>query len=157
MRATHSLDGVWQARLDPDDVGGDQAWWDGAAATAFDRTLSVPLAWQAADPALRTYAGVVWYRRTFQVPADWRGQSVAVRFGAVDYEAQVWLNGQPVGVHTGGYTPFELDLTGGLDWVAENHLVLRVFDPPLVDEIPTANRVAPGTPRSAGRGSRSHC
>jgi Glycosyl hydrolases family 2, sugar binding domain/Glycosyl hydrolases family 2, TIM barrel domain/Glycosyl hydrolases family 2 len=136
MRAAQSLDGVWQARLDPADVGVDQGWSGIAAADEFVRTLTVPLAWQAADPELRTYSGVVWYRRTFQVPEGWQGQRVVARFGAVDYDARVWLNGRSVGGHTGGYTPFELDLTADLDWTGTNHLVLRVFDPPVMDDIP---------------------
>ena len=61
---------------------------------------------------------------------------MAVRFGAVDYDARVWLNGRSVGGHTGGYTPFEVDLTADVDWTGTNHLVLRVFDPPDMDEIP---------------------
>ncbi len=134
MRAGLSLDGVWQARVDPEDVGLAESWV--RPDVPFDRELTVPLAWQAADPGLRTYAGAVWYRRTFHVPAEWRGQSVAVRFGAVDYEARVWLNGREVGGHVGGYTPFEIDVTSALDWSGESLLVLRAFDPTVQDEIP---------------------
>ena len=95
MRSTISLDGVWQARLDPDDVGCSQGW--ARPGVPFDRELAVPMPWQAADPSLRQYAGVAWYRRAFRVPAEWRAAEVAVRFGAVDYEARVWLNGQAIG------------------------------------------------------------
>src|SRR5437764_13234397 len=97
MRATISLDGTWQARLD--------------AEATFGRRLPVPMPWQAADPTLRGHAGRVWYRRDFDLPAEWVGSAIALRFGAVDYEARVWVNGQEVGGHVGGYTPFELDLT----------------------------------------------
>lgn len=134
VRETASLDGVWQVRLDPDDRGESDAWWRPDA--PFDRALPVPLAWQAAGPELRTYAGVAWYRRSFRVPETWRDRSVLVRFGAVDYEATVWLNGQAVGGHTGGYTPFELDLSAHLDWSADNWLVVRVSDPADTSEIP---------------------
>src|SRR5439155_23677857 len=44
--------------------------------------------------------------------------------------------GRPVGRHTGGSTPFEVDLTAGFNRTGDNHLVLRVFDPPVMDEIP---------------------
>ena len=104
MRDARSLDGVWQARLDPNDVGVRQGWH--RADTPFDRQLRVPLPWQAADPALRRYAGVVWYRRSFEVPDDWRDREVAIRFGAVDYRATVWVNDVRLGSHEGGYTPF---------------------------------------------------
>jgi Glycosyl hydrolases family 2, sugar binding domain/Glycosyl hydrolases family 2, TIM barrel domain/Glycosyl hydrolases family 2 len=134
MRAVQDLDGTWQARLDPDDVGLAQGW--AHRDVGFDRALTVPLPWQAADPELRSYAGAAWYRRTFRVPDAWRGHAVAVRFGAVDYEARVWLNGRGLGGHAGGYTPFELDLTPALDWSGDNHLVLRAFDPADLAEIP---------------------
>ncbi len=134
MRAALSLDGRWEARVDSEDVGLVQEW--ARPATQFDRALVVPLAWQAADPSLRTYAGAVWYRRSFRVPESWRGRSVVAHFGAVDYEARVWLNGREVGGHVGGYTPFEVELTSALDWTEDNLLVLRAFDPPVLDEIP---------------------
>ena len=100
MRASLSLDGVWQARLDPTDTGLAEGWSD--PDVPFDRTLVVPLPWQAADSTLRKYAGVVWYRRTFDVPGDWDGGALAIRFGAVDYRADLWVNGTPVGDHEGG-------------------------------------------------------
>ena len=48
-----------------------------------------------------------WYRRTFQVPAEWAPGRTILRFGAVGYRAEVWLNGVEVGTHDGGYTRFE--------------------------------------------------
>src|SRR5918912_1638238 len=125
MRAWVSLDGDWQARLDPSDTGLADGWSD--PRVHFDRTLRVPLPWQAADPGLRQYAGAVWYRRPFQAPSAWRGVgSIVVRFGAVDYDAQVWVNGQFVGGHVGGYTPFEVEVAPVLNWSGDNWLTLRV-------------------------------
>ncbi len=128
------LDGAWQARLDPIDSGVAEGWFD--PDVPFDRTLPVPMPWQVADPALRRYAGVVWYRRPFVMPSDWDGASIAIRFGAVDYQATVWVNGQEVGSHEGGYTPFELDATEHLRWGEPNLVTLRVYDPPSVGELP---------------------
>jgi hypothetical protein len=134
VRSTLSLDGVWDARLDPTDDGLAGGWSNPAA--PFDRQLVVPLPWQAADPALRKYAGLVWYRRTFEVPADWRGGQVALRFGAVDYTADVWVNGTHVGSHTGGYTPFEIECGDTIRWDGPNTVTVRVFDPADVASIP---------------------
>jgi hypothetical protein len=133
-RSTLLLDGTWQAQLDPDDVGLAEGWLKPNA--PFDRILPVPMAWQAADPALGKYAGVAWYRRSFVVPANWRGRDIAVRFGAVDYRATVWVNGREVGGHEGGYTPFELDATEHLRWGEQNWVTLRVYDPASVLELP---------------------
>ncbi|MCC6174877.1 MAG: hypothetical protein IT305_06205 [Chloroflexi bacterium] len=142
MRSTRSLDGTWAARLDPDDVGLSQGWF--SSDCPFDRTLPVPLPWQAADPSLRQYAGAVWYRRTFEVPAglaggadgEMAGRSVALRFGAVDYLADIWVNGVHRGRHEGGYSPFEVEIGESLRADGENVVTLRVFDPADVAEIP---------------------
>jgi hypothetical protein len=121
VRAALSLDGVWEARLD--------------AEPSFGRRLAVPMPWQAADPTLREHAGTVWYRREVELPSGWAGQAIGLRFGAVDYQARVWVNGQDVGGHAGGYTPFELDVTAQLH-AGRNEIVLRVDDPAEVGEIP---------------------
>jgi beta-galactosidase/beta-glucuronidase len=134
VRSARSLDGIWDARLDPTDDGLAGGWFGPTA--PFDRQLTVPLPWQAADPALRKYAGVVWYRRTFAVPAEWRGGAVALCFGAVDYAAAVWVNGVHVGRHEGGYTPFEIECGGAVSWDGPNTVTVRVFDPADVADIP---------------------
>lgn len=54
---------------------------------------------------------ILWYRRSFEVPADWTGDRVVLHFGAIDYAAEVWLNGQFVARHEGGHTPFRIDVT----------------------------------------------
>ncbi|MCH2367561.1 MAG: beta-galactosidase, partial [Planctomycetes bacterium] len=53
----------------------------------------------------------VWYRRTFKVPGSWKGSRVLLHFGAVDWEAKVWVNGKPAGSHRGGYDSFTFDVT----------------------------------------------
>ncbi len=70
----------------------------------------------------------LWYRRSFEIPSDWAGKRVRLNFGAVDWEAGVWVNDQEVGVHRGGYTPFSFDIT---DYLVEGSqkLVIRVWDP----------------------------
>jgi hypothetical protein len=133
VRSWVSLDGVWSARLDPDDRGLAEGWH--APDRPFDRQLRVPMPWQVADPALRRYAGVLWYRRAFDVPSRWRESSVAIRFGAVDYRARVWVNGREVGGHEGGYTPFEVEI-GDAVQPGENTVTLRVEDPADLGEVP---------------------
>ncbi|HEY6058280.1 MAG TPA: sugar-binding domain-containing protein, partial [Candidatus Limnocylindrales bacterium] len=71
-----------------------------------------------------------WYRRRFVVPADWAGRAATLKFGAVNYVADVWLNGTWLGYHEGGYTPFAFDATPSLVVGGENVLVVRVDNPP---------------------------
>jgi hypothetical protein len=133
MRLELSLDGAWEARLDPEDIGTAERWQ--RPGVPFDRTLPVPAAWQAADPDLRRYVGVAWYRQRFRVPPEWGPGKVFVRFGAVDYSARAWLNGHELGSHAGGYTPFEFD-AGAVIASGENVLTLRVEDGPRILDRP---------------------
>ena len=70
----------------------------------------------------------LWYRRTFRVPPTWKGQRILLHFGAVDWEAQVWLNGQMIGTHQGGFIPFSFEVTHHLQ-AGENELLVAVWDP----------------------------
>jgi hypothetical protein len=71
----------------------------------------------------------VWYRRTFTLPPAWKGQSVLLHFEAVDWETKVWLNGNFLGEHRGGYDRFSFDLTPHLRATGEQELVVGVWDP----------------------------
>lgn len=70
----------------------------------------------------------LWYRRDFTVPSSWKGKDIMLNFGAVDWKADVWVNGIKVGSHTGGYTPFSIDITPALR-KGQNELSVRVWDP----------------------------
>jgi beta-galactosidase/beta-glucuronidase len=74
-----------------------------------------------------------WYARTFDVPGAVRRGRVLLHLGAVDYRAKVWLNGQPLGEHEGGYDPLEFDVTSALR-PESNRLVVRVEDDPNEDK-----------------------
>ncbi|HEV8280581.1 MAG TPA: glycoside hydrolase family 2 TIM barrel-domain containing protein [Candidatus Limnocylindrales bacterium] len=116
-----SLAGDWEFQIDPSgelDV----------ATIRPDRTIRVPQPWQAAFPDLRRYAGYAWYRRSFEVEGGLQGGDLRLRFGAVDYWCEVFLNGRRLGDHEGGYTPFEFGLRDLLR-DGSNELAVRVFDP----------------------------
>lgn len=70
----------------------------------------------------------LWYRRNFIVPAGWKGKNVLLHFGAVDRHAVVYVNGNKVGSHTGGYNAFTFDISGYLK-AGENVLVVGANDP----------------------------
>ncbi|MFP3895443.1 MAG: glycoside hydrolase family 2 protein [Anaerolineales bacterium] len=69
----------------------------------------------------------VWYRRQVSIPSDWPQERILLHLGAVDHDAHVWLNGDLVGVHGGGYTPFTLDVTPHLRR-GDNNLVIHAQD-----------------------------
>lgn len=100
QRITLSLDGEWDFQFcgDAERPLRDIPTW---------RTCLVPGPWQAQFDDLRNRSGRAWYRRFFEVPADWPGSPVFLRFGAVNYHARVLVNGIEVAVNEGGYLPFE--------------------------------------------------
>ena len=76
---------------------------------------------------------LLWYRRTFSIPQEWEEQRVLLHFGAVDWKATVWVNGNFVGEHTGGYYPFSFDITEHIrcdtdDSQSTNEIVVSVWD-----------------------------
>ncbi|SPE60477.1 Glycoside hydrolase family 2 sugar binding [Verrucomicrobia bacterium] len=71
----------------------------------------------------------LWYRRGFTVPRNWHRRRVLLNFGAVDFEATVWVNGKEVGHHRGGYDGFSMDITEALKWSGTNELLVSVWDP----------------------------
>ena len=123
-----SLNGPWQFRFDPDDRGLDQKWQ--ATPDGFDRRIVVPFCWQSKLSGIADTTGqkIGWYRRTVSVPEAWDGKHVWLCFGAVDWEARVWVGGREVGRHEGGYTPFEFDVTGLAEPGREVTIVLRALD-----------------------------
>ncbi len=70
----------------------------------------------------------LWYRRAFSIPRAWSGSRILLHFGAVDFEAEVWVNETLIGSHRGGYLPFTFDITGALK-PGENRLTVSVWDP----------------------------
>jgi hypothetical protein len=118
-----SLDGSWQFL--PDAAG---ARHRNALPTAGWRVATVPMSIQAQFADLRDFAGTAWFRRQFPAPALAKGERLLLHFGAVDYQATVWVNGIAMGGHEGGYTPFDLDITGALR-AGENTVLVKVHDP----------------------------
>ena len=121
---TLSLDGDWHFLADPEGSYDVQK----LASAANVRPTRIPSSWQSQFSDLRDYAGVAWYWRTFTVEPPAAGQVALLRFGAVDYRALVFVNGQQAGEHDGGYLPFEFDVTSLLH-AGENQVAVRVADP----------------------------
>ena len=82
------------------------------------RTLAeqvlVPYPIESALSGIQRHEDRMWYRRTFTVPSSWKGQRLVLHFGAVDYDAKVWVNGRQVATHRGGYDGFDVDVTDAL-------------------------------------------
>ncbi|MBM3242244.1 glycoside hydrolase family 2 [Candidatus Poribacteria bacterium] len=120
-----SLDGEWLLATDPQNTGREQKWFTGPVPDA--KLTKVPWIIQEAFPG---YHGVAWYWRDFVSPANLHLQGrYLLRFWAVDYMADVWLNDVYVGGHEGGETPFVLDVTEFIKPLEHNRLAVRVLNP----------------------------
>jgi len=124
-----NLNGVWEFAFDPKDDGVKEGWFK-PNGKPFPLRIVVPFPWESKLSGIerKDYKGVAWYRRTFAVPRDWRGKRIWLCFGAVDWHATVWLNGEKVGEHEGGYSEFRFDVTDKIRFGEPNLLVVRVVD-----------------------------
>ncbi|MCX7926172.1 MAG: beta galactosidase jelly roll domain-containing protein [Fimbriimonadales bacterium] len=123
-----SLNGVWEFQFDPQNAGLEQNWH--SLSKPYERTIRVPFGWESKLSGIgdTQYKGVAWYRREFTLPENWRGRRVWLCFGAVDHHATVWVNGQRVGEHEGGYSEFRFDITPYVRFDRPNTLAVRVED-----------------------------
>ena len=104
-----SLDGIWRYAIDPDETGESLGYHRANLDTSGWATMRLPTNWYLTD--VGDYFGAVWFRTDFRVPDELRGERLFLRFGAVDYVADVWLNGEHLGSHEGMFNPFEFDVT----------------------------------------------
>lgn len=154
-RHSLSLDGRWQTIIDPYENGfydyryqespngyfkntkpknpGDLVEYD------FDNSpqMYVPGDWNSQDDRLLFYEGTVWYKKSFDYPKR-SGTRLFVHFGGANYEAVVYLNGQKLGRHEGGFTPFNFEVTN-LVRERDNFLVVKVDNKRRRDAVPTLN------------------
>ncbi len=96
----------------------------------FDGKILVPFAVESSLSGVQKRVGTdkeLWYQREFTVPSKWKNNQILLHFGAVDWKADVWVNGVKVGQHTGGYTPFSFNITPALT-NGNNTLVVKVWD-----------------------------
>ncbi len=162
-RAALSLNGKWNYIIDPYEMGyydyrskpydenqkpQDRAFYTNTKPKDkterieydFDRspTLLVPRDWNSQEEKLLYYEGTIWYKRSFDYHRSVPGKRLFLHFGAVNYRADVYLNGKKLGFHKGGFTPFNFEITG-LVKETGNFVILRVNNTRKAEEVPTLN------------------
>jgi len=132
-RNVQSLDGIWDIIFDSQNEGRKAGWYqsDLFEKVPTVREIPVPGAWELIEEG---YEGVAFYRREFEVPTTWPGKTVRLRFDAVNYLSEVWLNDEVVGWHEGGFTPFEFRVDEMLRPGQTNVLILRVVGPIILSD-----------------------
>ena len=129
-----NLNGQWAFEFDDNNKGLKEGWQKNPN---FSKKIEVPFAYQTklsgiADPGFHDYC---WYHRAFEIPDTMKGKNIILHFGAVDYLAKVYVNGELVGVHEGGHTAFSFDITNYLNGGKES-LAVWVHDPSTDETIP---------------------
>lgn len=122
-----NLNGEWEFEFDDDRVGSKEKWHLGNR--KLSKTIQVPFAFQSKLSGIGSneFHDVVWYRRDLTLPEAFQNKRILLHFGAVDYEASVWVNGVLVAKHEGGHTPFHADITDAL-LAGTNKLVVKAVD-----------------------------
>jgi beta-glucuronidase len=129
------ISGLWKFRFDPENQGLDQGWSQGFTQS---RLIAVPASWNDQFEDSRDFLGPAWYQVSFHLPWGYNQKRLYLRFGSVNYLAQVWLNGELIGSHEGGHLPFEFDVTEKIH-PAVNLLVVRVDGSLAFDHVPPGN------------------
>jgi len=127
------LDGSWDFAADPD------AEWDHPSDVDFNEHILVPFCPETALSGLHLTGDLnrCWYRRTWRLPAERSFDNrVVLHFGAVDWTSWVWVNGDMVGSHEGGHTPFAVDISHSVSEDGELEIVVRADDFPRRRDLP---------------------
>jgi beta-galactosidase/beta-glucuronidase len=125
------LGGKWGFAYDDSNVGLNEGWE--TRSEVFNKIITVPFPPESEASGIgdKAFHPVVWYRRTFQPDPAHRQGRLLLHFGAVDYQALVWVNNRLVAQHEGGNTPFTADITTALDpEKADQVIVVRAEDQP---------------------------
>ena len=120
-----NLNGEWEFDYDDSKLGRTEKWYKDHS---FSKRIHVPFSYQSALSGIgdTTFHDLVWYKRTFQIQTE-RTSRYILHFGAVDYEAWVWINGELAGYHQGGHSSFHFDITH-LVKSGSNSLVVQAND-----------------------------
>lgn len=160
-RKATSLNGKWQYIIDPYGTGfydyryqerkendREAYWTSDEPIDKTDRnehkftdkyTLNVPGDWNSQAEKFLYYEGIVWYKKSFDFTKSNPANKVYLYFGAVNYEADVYLNGKKLGKHKGGFTPFNFEVPDSVLKSTGNYLVVKVDNTRHKDEVPTVN------------------
>ena len=118
-----NLNGSWEYAIKYIDEG---------RPSSFNGRILVPFAIESSLSGVGKTVGEnnqLWYRKTFTLPTSAKGKKILLHFGAVDWEAEVFVNGKKAGLHQGGYDPFSFDITNLIAKGPSQEIVVRVWDP----------------------------
>ena len=138
FRQDQKLDGLWDFKFDPQAQGEAKGW-----TTGFDDPIKMPVPASFndffTDKDSREYTGDFWYAKKFFVPTYMDGQTIQLRFGAATHRATVYVNGQEIRSHEGGFLPFTADITDAVKLGQENIVTLKMNNELHRDALPAGD------------------
>jgi len=163
-RSVLSLNGSWNYIIDPYETGfydyrrmpfdqspsGKGGYYDNQKPSSaqepelieydFDHSaaMQIPGDWNSQDTKLLYYEGTIWFKKNFKLLPT-AGKRYFLYFGAINYEAHIYLNGKKLGMHRGGFTPIQYEVTGQLDPSGDNFVVVKADNTRHADAVPTIN------------------
>ena len=121
-----NLNGEWEFEIDNAKSGEAREFFK---RNSLEGKINVPFCPESKLSGVehKDFMDCVWYRKEFEIPGNWKDKKILLHFGAVDYNAVVYLNGIKIGEHRGGYTPFSFDIT---DYLKDsgNYITLCAYD-----------------------------
>lgn len=131
------LRGEWRFGFDDHDAGLRERWFMNPEQLQQSIMVPYPPESHLSTIGDTSFHRILWYARSFESPISDARERLLLNFGAVDFEATVWVDGVWVGAHSGGHTPFAFDISDALDTsISEHWIVVRAMDDPLDDEQP---------------------
>ncbi len=134
MEKTLSLDGEWDILYDYNNIGKENQWFVQEKFYNNENVLQVQVPC-CLETQNKDYEGVAWYAKIINVPQKLKEYQLFLQFDAVNYKCELWVNGIAVSYHKGGYSRFEIDVTGHLIAGEENFISLRVITPIITKDI----------------------
>ncbi|MCM8802248.1 MAG: beta-galactosidase [Candidatus Omnitrophica bacterium] len=121
-----NLNGLWDFEIDTSNSGIEKKFY--LPDKRFKEKILVPFPPESKLSKIENsdFMVSVWYRRKIEIPERWKNKRIFLNFGAVDFLTNVWINGEKLGTHTGGYTPFTFEITDYLK--KENEIVINAYD-----------------------------
>lgn len=138
VRRDIKLDGLWKFKFDPESIGEDKKWELG-----LDDSIEMPVPASFndffTDKESREYVGDFWYSRKFFVPNEWNGRFVGLRFDGATHRAKVFVNGELIREHEGGFLPFVADVSSAVNYGEENIVVVKLNNELHRDKLPAGD------------------
>ncbi|MBC7319550.1 beta galactosidase jelly roll domain-containing protein, partial [bacterium] len=125
-RELKDLSGIWRFKVDENNEGLERKWFKEPLKDTI--LMPVPSSYNdiTQDPQIRDHIGMVWYETEFFIPKSWQNRRIFVRVGSASHTAIVFINGDKITEHKGGFLPFEGEITNSVRFGEKNRITIMV-------------------------------